>query len=70
MISEFKGKYYFLSNFYLCGVNFEGDTYPSVENAFQAAKVLDKHKRIPFQCCSASEAKRLGKKVHLRSDGN
>lgn len=45
MITEFKGQYRFLSNFYLAEVEFEGATYPSVEHAYQAAKTIDPVKR-------------------------
>jgi len=38
MISEFKGDYRFLSNFYAASVYLDGILYPSVEHAFQAAK--------------------------------
>lgn len=37
-ISSFKGKYRFLSNFWMAEVEFEGLTYPSTEHAYQAAK--------------------------------
>lgn len=59
-ISEFTGKYRFLSNFYTCAVMFEGITYPSVENAYQAAKTLDHEDRVMFTTCSAAQAKKWG----------
>lgn len=34
----FRGKYSFLSNFYPCNVEYEGEIYKSVEHAYQAAK--------------------------------
>lgn len=64
----FRGEYDFLSNFYKCNVEHEGVIYSSVENAFQAAKTLDLIERRPFENCTAREAKKLGKKVKLRSD--
>ena len=42
--------------------------YPTVENAYQACKLLDKAAREPFRHCSPYEAKRLGKRVPLRDD--
>lgn len=48
-IDSFTGKYRFLSNFYIQTLMFEGDEYPSSENAYQAAKTLNKNERIPFQ---------------------
>jgi ribA/ribD-fused uncharacterized protein len=59
-INEFGGKYRFLSNFYACAVMFEGVTYPSVENAYQAAKTLDQEDRQMFYSCTAGQAKRWG----------
>lgn len=68
-ISTFRGKNAFLSNFYPCMVEFDGDLYPSVENAFQAAKTLDKNDRMNFQVIdSPALAKHLGKHVKLRDD--
>lgn len=68
VIDKFKGEYAFLSNFYPVRVIFQGATYPSVENAYQAAKTLDREDRIPFEECSAKESKKLGKQLKLRSD--
>lgn len=48
-ITRFRGQYYFLSNFYPCFVELDGDLYPSVEHAFQAAKTTDKDVRAKFQ---------------------
>lgn len=64
----FRGEYDFLSNFYKCNVEHEGVIYSSVENAFQAAKTLDLIERRQFENYTAREAKKLGKKVKLRSD--
>jgi N-glycosidase YbiA len=44
-ISEFRGRFRFLSNFWLTPVWFEGRRYPSLEHAFQAAKTLDAEER-------------------------
>jgi ribA/ribD-fused uncharacterized protein len=63
-ISRFKGKYSFLSNFYPCEVEYEGLVYPSVENAFQAAKTAP-HRRHAFTKISPKEAKKMGRKVPL-----
>ncbi len=68
MIAEFKGRYRFLSNFYPAWVSFDGDLYPTVEHAYQAAKTLDpsirKHVRVAD---SPGEAKRRGRKAPLRA---
>ena len=37
-IKEFKGQYYFLSNFYSVEVTYNGITYKNNESAFQAQK--------------------------------
>lgn len=65
-IKGFFGKYRFLSNFYSCpaGIWYEGLKYPSVEHAYQAAKV-DSYDRLPFTTCNAKEVKRLGGSVLL-----
>lgn len=69
MIDKFTGNNGFLSNFYPCLIKYEGDIYPSVEHAFQAAKTLDKGKRKDFLHIKAGEAKRLGRHVKpLRKD--
>lgn len=69
VISEFRGSYSFLSNFYLCPVMFEGDLYPSSEHAFQAAKTVDPiiRRRVAVQA-KPGLAKQLGRKVPLRED--
>ena len=38
VITEFKGEYHFLSNFYQCDFVYEGLTYHTAEAAFQAQK--------------------------------
>lgn len=65
---RFRGEYWLLSNFYNCSIEYEGKIYPSVENAFQASKVLDEDEREIFTKCTPVEAKRLGRKVKLRDD--
>lgn len=70
-ITSFRGKYAFLSNFYPCLIEYEGELYPSVEHAFQAAKSTDSHVRhLISLCLSAADAKRCGREVTLRSDWN
>lgn len=66
MIGEFKGEYEFLSNFYMSPVEFDGGEYPSVENAFQAAKEIGDRER--FKTCGPGQAKKFGRKVKLRPD--
>lgn len=40
-IDSFFGEYRYLSNFYPCEVELDGERYASVEHAYQAAKVTD-----------------------------
>lgn len=40
MINEFRGKYYFLSNFYSSPVTYEGLTYLNNEAAFNQQKLF------------------------------
>lgn len=67
-ITQFRGNYAFLSNFYDCVITFEGDDYPSVENAYQAAKCSSREARKVFTMISAPVAKRLGHAVFVRPD--
>lgn len=68
LINEFRGDYYFLSNFYNAPVTYEGITYKNSEAAFQAAKCVNLKDRAVFADMSASDAKRAGRHVKLRSD--
>jgi len=69
MIKEFQGQYRFLSNFWLCTVPLDGETYPSVEHAFQAAKTKnDLERRRIRLAATPGEAKRLGRYIRLRGD--
>lgn len=67
-ITGFSGEYRFLSNFYETSITYEGISYPSVENAYQAAKTINQEERLQFVNISSKEAKSLGKKVTLRED--
>lgn len=63
VIDEFKGKYYFLSNFYSAPVMYQGITYQNNEAAFQAMKVTDKSIHLEFSDLPPNLAK--GKGVEL-----
>ena len=67
-INEFRGDYYFLSNFYSAEVEFDGITYLNNEAAFQAQKVLDLKVRKEFSELPPNLAKAKGRKVSLRKD--
>ena len=63
-VRGFFGPYRFLSNFELATVEYEGILFPSVENAYQAAKVLFEHRHI-FQCVSAYQSKKIWNQFEL-----
>lgn len=65
-IDEFRGKYFFLSNFYNVKVMYNGLSYLNNEAAFQAQK--DPTRVKEFLNLNPSEAKRLGRRVKLRAD--
>ncbi len=68
-IDNFSGEYAFLSNFYPCIIEFDGEKYRSVEHAYQAAKSNNQYDRkIIREAKSAGEAKKLGRNVKLRKD--
>lgn len=67
-ITAFEGDYHFLSNFYPSPIEWQGALYPTVEHAFQAAKVIDPAQRLPFTGGGPDAAKDLGNLVPLRAD--
>jgi len=67
-IDSFRGKYYFLSNFYPAQLTYNEVTYLNAEAAFQAQKVFSKEEQLLFANLLPSEAKRLGRRVNLRPD--
>ena len=69
MISEFDKEWAFLSNFYWSEIEFEGITYPTNEHFFQAMKTLDiDERRAIANALTPGKAKRMGRRVTLRSD--
>lgn len=67
-INVFSGPYRFLSNFWPAKVHLDGAEYPSVENAYQAAKTINPEERKQFLTCGPPQARRSGRQVHLRED--
>ena len=60
-ISKFDGtEHRFLSNFWPSPVSYEGVEYPTVENAYQAAKTLNLSDRNHFVSVSPGKAKKMG----------
>lgn len=71
MIDRFDGDYAFLSNFYPSSIfdSNDGFTYPTVEHFFQAKKsVILKEREMISKAETPGKAKRMGRKVQLRSD--
>lgn len=68
VINKFEGQYRWLSNFWHCKVEYEGQSYQSSEAAFQAAKTLDENKRQMFEHVTAGQSKKMGRKLELRPD--
>lgn len=71
MIDRFDGYYAFLSNFYPSSIfdSNDGFTYPTVEHFFQAKKsVILKEREMISKAETPGKAKRMGRKVQLRSD--
>ena len=68
MIKEFQGEYRWLSNFAPCTVNFEGESYDSVEHAYQASKTLCPTERSCFKDITAGQAKRMSRNITIRDD--
>jgi len=73
-ITRFRGKYAFLSNFYSSPITVNGITFPTVEHAYQAAKVsltLDVREAAQQHIAKAATpalAKKVGRMVPLRAD--
>lgn len=65
-ITEFRGEYAFLSNFYECPINYDGHQFRNAEAAFQAAKCPAR--AAEFCNLDPSAAKRMGRRVELRPD--
>jgi ribA/ribD-fused uncharacterized protein len=68
-ITDFHGEHFFLSNFAASPIVLDGETYPTMEHAFQAAKTHDPAERqLIREAVAPASAKHLGKRVTLRAD--
>jgi ribA/ribD-fused uncharacterized protein len=66
MIDSFRDQHRFLSNFYPCHVEFFNAVFPSVEHAYQAAKVEPEDRgRFTDPKVSPAEAKKWGNECPL-----
>lgn len=69
MIAMFDGKHAFLSNFFPSPITFDGVTFPTVENWFQAWKTEDPAQfRAIATADTPGKSKRLGRQCTLRKD--
>lgn len=82
MIDEFRGDYYFLSNFYPCSIECENLVYPSVEHFYVAMKA-DEYQYINGAHYTVNEyrkyisnvkypglVKKIGNNIKIRKDWN
>ena len=67
-INAFVDEYFFLSNFYVAPVKYDGILYHNNEAAFQAQKCADKSDRIKFADLNPTDARNMGRKIPLRKD--
>jgi ribA/ribD-fused uncharacterized protein len=68
-ICGFTGAYRWLSNFAPVSVVYDGDTYPSIEHAYQAAKTTDRDYRRAIACLTdPAAAKRATKGFKLGAE--
>lgn len=68
VIDEFRGEYFFLSNFYERPMTFGGVAYENSEAAFQAQKCMTEEEKRGFSELSPAQAKNKGRSVKLRAD--
>lgn len=67
-ILGFSGEYHWLSNFAPCSVRYDYVLYPTVENAYVAAKTLNLDHRRIVEFCLPGQAKKYGRIFELRED--
>jgi ribA/ribD-fused uncharacterized protein len=64
-MAAFRGDSAFLSNFYEVDIEYDGITYRSVENAYQAMKTEDMELRREIATCIPKVAKKMGRKIQM-----
>lgn len=67
-IDKFRNEYFFLSNYYIAPITYNGLTFQSNEAAFQAQKTLNEGQRRKFTKLAPNNAKAKGRNVILRED--
>ena len=69
VIKGFFGDYRFLSNYHYGTVRYDGESYRTLEHAFQAAKTLDLQQRKAIKALTTpKQARIMGQTVTLRED--
>lgn len=68
VINSFTGEYRWLSNFQQSPISYSKYTFPTVENAYQAAKCKNVDDMIDFTIMSPGEAKRQGRLLNPMID--
>jgi ribA/ribD-fused uncharacterized protein len=68
MIKGMFNEYYWLSNYEVCEIHYEGLIYTSTEAAYQAAKSTDPFVRSKFINISPAKARKLGQEITCRKD--
>lgn len=66
MITEFRQENFFLSNFYICGITYNGMKFTNAEALFQSFKALGKQHE--YCGISGKEAKKKGRTEDLPSN--
>lgn len=70
-IKSFKGENAFLSNYHPCALLVQGINYPTLEHAYQAAKVLDRLDKVKISIAETpSRAKRLIRDMQTKPNWN
>lgn len=68
-IQSFRGKHFFLSNFYPCNVEINGETYQTAEHYYQSQKATsDVVRKAIATVPDAKMAKKLGRNIVIRPD--
>lgn len=68
-IAAFRGEHRFLSNFWRHPFAWKGQSWPTSEHAFQAAKCVRSEQAEQIRLAAApGEAKRLGRRAEMRPD--
>ncbi len=68
VVNEFTGHYHFLSNFYPVEITYKGNTFTTVEAAFQAQKCFCPEAKAAFENVAPGVAKKMGRAVEMRKD--